>query len=107
MYGNLKLISNNWMLTDAIINATQNIIHLQHLSIAGLQDTLLGQILHSKDAKDQQSFHFKELPDQSFVVVLHYLVVLVLHKFSLWIVCLAEKLIIIYYGKYIRSCIAV
>ena len=39
-YGDLKLISNNRMLTDTIINAAQNIIHLQHLSIARLQDTL-------------------------------------------------------------------
>ena len=38
-YGDLKLISNNRMLTDTIINAAQNIIHLQHSSIAGLQDT--------------------------------------------------------------------
>ena len=70
-YGDLKLISNNRMLTDTIINAAQNIIHLQHPSIAGLQDTLLGQSFYSKDAKDQQSFRFKELPDQPFVQVLH------------------------------------
>ena len=70
-YGDLKLISNNWILTDTIINVAQNIIHLQHLSIAGLQDTLLGQSFHSKDAKDQESFRFKDLLDQPFVQVLH------------------------------------
>ena len=70
-YGDLKLISNHRMLTDTNINAAQNIIYLQHLNIAGLQDTLLGQSFHSKDAKDQQSFRFKELPDQPFVQVLH------------------------------------
>ena len=70
-YGDLKLMSNNRMLSNTIINAAQNIIHLQYPSIAGLQDTLLGQSFHSKDAKDQQSFHFKELPDQPFVQVLH------------------------------------
>ena len=59
------------MLTDTIINAAQYIVHLQHPSIAGLQDSLLGQSFHSKDAKDQQSFRFKELPDQPFVQVLH------------------------------------
>ena len=51
-YGNLKLISNNWMLTAMIINAAQNIIHLQHRCKARLQDILLGQSFHSKDAKD-------------------------------------------------------
>ena len=71
IYGDLKLISTNRMLTDTIINAAQNIIHLQHPSIAGLQDTLLGQSCHSKDAKDQQSFRFKELIDLPFVHVLH------------------------------------
>ena len=81
-YGDLKLVSNNRILTDTIINAAQNIIHLQHPSIAGLQDILHGQSLHSKDSKDQQSFCFKELPDQQnfcfkelpdqpFVQVLH------------------------------------
>ena len=70
-YGDLKLISNNQMLTDSIINAAQNTIHLQHPSIAGLQDTLLGQSFRSKDGKDQESFYFKELPDQPFVQVLH------------------------------------
>ena len=58
-YGDLKLISNNRMLTDTIINTAQNIIHLQHPSIAGLQETLLGQSFPSKDPKDQQSFRFK------------------------------------------------
>ena len=71
VYGDLEPISNNRKLTDTIINAAQNIIHLQHPSIAGLQDTLPGQSFHSKDAKDQQSFRFKELPDQPFVQVLH------------------------------------
>ena len=51
-YGNLKLISNNWMLTAMIINAAQNIIHLQHRCKARLQDILLGQSFYSKDAKD-------------------------------------------------------
>ena len=59
------------MLTGAIINAAQNTIHLYHPSIAGLQDTLLGQSFHSKVAKNQLSFRFKELPDQSFFQVLH------------------------------------
>ena len=59
------------MLTDTIINAAQYIIHLQHPSIAALQKSLLGQSFHSKDVKDQQSFLFKELPDQPFVQVLH------------------------------------
>ena len=49
-YGNLKLMSNNRMLSDTIINMAQNIIHLQYPSIAGLQDTLLGQSFHSEDA---------------------------------------------------------
>ena len=70
-YGDLKLVSNNRILTDAIINVAQNIIHLQHPSIAELQGTLRGQSLHSKDAKDQQIFCFKELPDQPFVQVLY------------------------------------
>ena len=70
-YGDLKFISNNRMLTDTITNAAQNIIHLKHPSIAGLQDILLGQSFHLKDAKDQQSFRFKELPEQPFVQVLH------------------------------------
>ena len=39
--------------------------------MAGLQGTLLGQSFHSKDAKEQQSFRFKELPDQPFLQVLH------------------------------------
>ena len=69
-YGDLKLISNNRMLTDTIVNAAQNIIILQHPSMAGLPDTLLGQSFHSKDSKDQQNFCFKELPDQHFVQVL-------------------------------------
>ena len=49
-YGNLKLMRNNLMLSDTIINLAQNIIHLQYPSIAGLQDTLLGQSFHSEDA---------------------------------------------------------
>ena len=53
MYDDLKLISNHWMLTDTIINAAQNIIHLQHPNIVQLQNTLLSQIFHSKDTKDQ------------------------------------------------------
>ena len=60
-YGDLKLISNNRMLTDTNINAAQNIIHLQHPGIVGLQGTLLGQRFHSEDTKDQQSFRFKQL----------------------------------------------
>ena len=32
-YGDVKLISNNRMLTDTITNADQNIIHFQHPSI--------------------------------------------------------------------------
>ena len=59
------------MLTDTIVNAAQNIISLQHPSMAGLQDTLLGQSFYSKDPKDQQNFRFKEIPDQHFVQVLH------------------------------------
>ena len=118
-YGDLKLISNNRMLTDTIINAAQNIIHLQHPSIAGLQDTLLGQSFHSKDAKDQQIFRFKELPDQPSVQVLydgniHWLAICPINclpaylvKFSLWIVFLGEKLTIMYNGKYVRSHIPV
>ena len=70
-YGDLKLISNHPMLTDTIINSAQHIIHLQHSNIAGLQDTLLSQSFHSKDVKDQKSFHFKKLFDQPFVQVLH------------------------------------
>ena len=70
-YADLKLISNARMVNDTIINAAQIVIHLQHSSIAGLQDMLLAKSFHCKDGKDQQSFRFKELSDQSFVQFLH------------------------------------
>ena len=104
------------MLTDTIINVAQNIIHLQHPSIAGLQDTLLDQSFHSKDAKDQQSFRVKELPNQPFVQVLHdgnihWLAISTINCLPGEVFIMNSmfrgKSTIMYKGKYVQSCIAV
>ena len=55
-YGDLKLISNNRMLTDIIINAAHNVIHLQHPSIAELQDTYLAKVSIPKMPKTNKVF---------------------------------------------------
>ena len=55
-YGDLKLISNNRMLTDIIINAAHNVIHLQHPNIAELQDTYLAKVSIPKMPKTSKVF---------------------------------------------------